>query len=452
VPDLVTGPPRRIHVIGSGGAGMSGLAKLLAQMGHTVSGSDIKPGRSLDALADVGVATWVGHRPDAAAAVDLVVASSAVPAADPEIGAARVAGVSVWDRPRLLRALTDEMPAVGLAGTHGKTTSTALAVTALRASGFDPTFLVGGEMVGLNTGAHLGERSRFLLEADEAFGTFRHLTLHGLLVTNIEADHLDHYGSVAALEDAFSQVAGSVQGPVVGCIDDAGVRRLAQRSPIVSYGTSDDAEWRLADVEFGSWSVSGVVRGPGAELVMSLPKPGLHTLKNAAGVAVLLGRLGYDAAAAAAGFAGFAGVRRRSEVRARRNGITIVDDYAHHPTEVAAMVAAARHGNAARVWVVFQPHRYTRTADLAPQFGAPLAGADRVVVTDVYAAGERPIPGVTGRIVAQAVAAEGGDVSYVPRLHDVPAILGPELVAGDVVLLLGAGDIPAIADPLADLI
>ncbi len=441
-------PPSRIHVVGAGGSGMSGLAKLLSQLGFVVTGSDLKPGRVLDALRDVDVEAWVGHRPEALAGVDLVVASSAVPDRDPELAAARAAGITVWRRPTLLGALTALMPTYGFAGTHGKTTSTAMAVTVLRALGRDPTFLVGGEMVALNTGAHLGDRDVFLLEADEAFGTFRHLALQGLMVTNVEADHLDHYGTVTALEEAFAQVAAGVRGPVVGCLDDPGVRRLAQRATLVGYGATSDATWRLGDLVPDGDGVRFVLTGPEAEVTVRIPRPGRHVALDAAGVLALLGELGYDVGAGAAALAGFSGVRRRFEVRGRVAGITVVEDYAHHPTEVAATIAAGRQAVTGRLWAVFQPHRFTRTAELAPAFGAPLAGADRVVVTDVYPAGEAPVPGVSGKLVAEAATAAGGEVVYVPRLEDVPGLLRDEVAAGDLVLVLGAGDVGSIVEPL----
>jgi UDP-N-acetylmuramate--alanine ligase len=442
----------RIHIVGAGGAGMSGLAKLLTGLGHVVTGSDLKPGRFLDSLEDLGIAAWIGHRPEQAAAVDLVIASSAVPNRDAELVAAREAAVPVWTRPDALDALTVAMPAIGVTGTHGKTTSTALLVTALHAIGLDPSFLVGGEMVALNTGAHLGRRDLFVLEADEAFGTFRKLHLSGLMVTNIEADHLDYYENVTALEEAFALVARRVQGPVVGCIDDPGVRRLAERAPLIGYGAGADAAWRITGVRHGDWAVSFDLNGPGGVTPVRVPRPGNHVAANAAGALALLGELGYDVAAAAAGLEGFAGVRRRYEVRARIDGVTLVDDYAHHPTEVGATIAAARLGSFNRVWAVFQPHRYSRTAELAPSFGEPLAAADRVVVTDVYAAGEPPLPGVSGRLVAESVAAAGGSVDYVPALGDVPPHIVDNAVAGDLVLLLGAGDITTIADDVAALL
>jgi UDP-N-acetylmuramate--alanine ligase len=446
-PDLL--PYRRIHLVGAGGSGMSGLAKLMAGMGYAVTGSDLKPGRTLDGLSDVGVETWIGHRPERVTDWDLVVASSAVPDRDPELSAAEASGVPVWRRPALLRAVTAAIPTLGIAGTHGKTSSTALAVTALRSCGFDPTFLVGGEMIALGTGAHLGVDDLFVLEADEAFGTFRHLILNGLMVANIEADHLDYYRNVAALEEAFAQVATGTKGPIVGCLDDPGVRRLSQRAPVVGYGTSPDATWRMADIEHEAWAARFTLTGPAGRHEVSVPRPGAHIARNAAGVLALIGEFGYDLDCAVAGLAESAGVRRRYELRAEVGGIAIIDDYAHHPTEVSASVTAARRNGATSVWVVFQPHRYTRTADLAPEFGAPLAQADRVIVTDVYAAGEAPIPGVSGKLVAEAVAAAGGDVQYEAQLRNVPAMLAEQLAPGDVVLLLGAGDVTSIADDLA---
>jgi len=443
---------RSIHIVGAGGAGMSALAKLLSQLGHQVTGSDLKPGRALDALGDLGITTWVGHRPDQIAGVDLVVASSAVPDGDPELVAARHAGVPTWSRPALLDALTAAMPAIGFTGTHGKTTSTALAVTALRASGRDPSFIVGGEMVAYQTGAHLGERDLFVLEADEAFGTFRHLHLDALCVTSIEADHLDYYGSVAALEEAFALVANRVDGPVLGCTDDPGVRRLAERAPVIGYGFDPGSRWQIHNFVHGHGEVRFVLRGPDGEVPVTVPRPGEHIARDAAGVLALLGELGHDVAVAASGLVHFAGVKRRFEVRARLAGVTIVDDYAHHPTEITATIAAGRNGGWDRVVAVFQPHRYSRTADLAPSFGGPLANADRIIVTDIYAAGEAPLPGVSGRLVAEAVAAADGNVEYVAALGEVPGVLVPDLRAGDLVLLLGAGDVNSIADDLAALL
>jgi UDP-N-acetylmuramate--alanine ligase len=319
----------------------------------------------------------------------------------------------------------------------------------MHGAGVDPTFLVGGELVQQNTFAHLGDREVFVLEADEAFGTFRHLHLRGLVVTNIEADHLDYYANLAELEEAFALVANRTTGPVLGCIDDPGVQRLAQRAPVISYGRDPSARWQVADLEHGVGDITFTLRGPQTLTTVRVPQPGAHLALDAAGAVAFLAELGYEPRAAAAGIAEFGGVRRRFETRLHLEGVTVVDDYAHHPTEVAATISAGRLGGWRRVWAIFQPHRYTRTANLGPAFGAPLAEADRVVVTDVYSAGEAPQPGVTGRLVAEAVSAAGGRVDYIPSIRDVAATIMPELVEGDVVLLLGAGDVNSIADDIA---
>lgn len=446
-------PHRRIHVIGVGGAGMSGLAKILAQWGHQVTGSDLKPGPHLNALAGTGVVAWVGHRPEAAPEWDLVVASSAVPDRDPEITAARARGVEVWDRPRLLQAITRRLPTIGVTGTHGKTTGTAMTVAALRALGRDPSFMVGGVLVDLATNSHLGEEDLFVLEADEAFGTFLSLHLEGLVITNVEPDHLDHYGSLAELESAFVEVAAAVEGPVVVGIDDRGAARVASRlEGAVGYGTSEEAAWRITEIGHGPDSVRFRLRGPHADLPVRVPKPGSHVARNAAGVLALIGELGLDVVAAAAGLERFAGVRRRFEIRARIRGVTVVDDYAIHPTEIRAVIEAAGQARDGRIIAVFQPHRFSRTAEMGVDLGTALAGAARVFVTDVYAASEIPVPGVTGRVVADAAARAGGSVSYVPRRADLATAIAVEAVEGDLILIMGAGDITLVADELAPLL
>ena len=442
-----------IHIVGVGGAGMSGLAKMLAQLGHTVTGSDLKPSRLLDGLPDSNIGVWLGHRPEVVNQWDLVVASSAVPDRDPELEAAREAGIPVWRRPQLLDALTSAMPALGFTGTHGKTTCTAMAIHALRAAGRDPSFLLGGELVELNTNAHLGERDLFALEADEAFGTFLDLHLHGLLVTNVEADHLDHYGTMGNLEDAFLRVVQRTDGPSLVGIDDPGARRLASRADVLTYGTVPDADWSILDVTHGQWRVQFRLRGPGTDLRVEVGRPGLHIARNAAGVLALLAEVGVDPHAAAAGLGEFTGVRRRFEVRAQIGGVTVVDDYAHHPTELAATLSAARIGNWRRVWAVFQPHRYSRTAQLAGALGSALAMADQVVVSDVYGAEETPEPGITGKLVADAAVSAGAtSVAYVPSRGDLAGHVATEVAPGDLVLLLGAGDVTSVAEELAELL
>ncbi|NNC93720.1 MAG: UDP-N-acetylmuramate--L-alanine ligase, partial [Acidimicrobiia bacterium] len=441
----------RIHLIGVGGSGMSGLAKLLAQMGRSVTGSDLRPNPSFAELRDLGVEVWDGHRPDAIGAAQLVVASSAIPHDDPELAAARSRSVPVWRRPDLLDSITRAMPAVGFAGTHGKTTSTGLAVTALRATGRDPSFLVGGRMLGLGTSAHLGEPGLFVLEADEAFGTFQRLHLRALLVTNIEADHLDHYGSIDHLMTAFLQVAQATRGPVVACLDDPGARDLAGAVGAVTYGTAPEADWSLRDLATSGGRVRFALRGHGTDITVEVPRPGAHIARNAAGVIALLAELGFAPEGIAAGLGEFSGIRRRFESRGRIGGVTVIDDYAHHPTEVLATVTAARAQHDGRVVAVFQPHRYSRTEEHWKAFGPALAGADLVVLTDVYAAGEKPIPGVTGALVARSAEAAGAEVLYVPLRSELAAGVSGVLASGDLLLTLGAGDITGLATELIEM-
>lgn len=438
----------RIHLVGVGGSGMSGIAKLLGRMGFRVTGSDLRSGGDVASLADSGVVTWMGHRPQLAGEWDLVAASSAVPANDPELAAAATRGIPVWTRAQLLEAMTSPSPAIGVAGTHGKSTTTALVVGALQALGLDPSFLVGATLLDWGTNAHLGDPNLLVLEADEAYRTFELLHLRGLVVTNIEAEHLVHYGSVDQLEASFRQVAERVAGPVVVCADDAGSDRLAEAAGAITYGTAADARWRLDDIKSELGGVSFRLVGPAGWVPVRVPRPGLHVARNAAGALALLGELGMDVAKAAIGISEFGGLGRRYQLRGRISGVTIIDDYAHHPSEVAATIAAAREQLASRLWAVFQPHRYSRTFEMGTQFGPALAGADRVVVTDVFAAGEEPIPGVSGRLVADAVRAEGTAVEYIPRRRQVAGYLAPQLREGDLVLTMGAGDVGSIGEEL----
>ena len=442
--------PGRIHIVGVGGAGMGPLAKLLAAMGHRVSGSDLHPGASVDELRRLGIETWQGARPERMASCDLVVASSAVPATDPEIRSAETAGVPVWGRPALLEMLTARMPTIGITGTHGKTTSTALAINAVRTLDLDPSFIVGGDLVDIGTNAHLGKDDLLVLEADEAFGTFTHLTFRGLMVTNVDSDHLDHYGSQEHLEDAFRAVVDRVEGPVVVGVDDPGGRRLAGRTGRPGYGTSPDAEWRIVEVAPEPSRVSFRLGGRFPPVRVTVGRPGLHTARNACGVLALLAELGYDPAEAGAGLARFGGVRRRLELRATVAGVTIYDSYAHHPTEVSADLDAIAPIDRNRLWVIFQPHLYSRTGALATEFGRALERADRLVVTDVYGAREAPVPGVTGALVADAARQGGASVDYVPRLKDVAGFVADRVEPGDLVLTLGAGDVTSLPDGLAE--
>jgi UDP-N-acetylmuramate--alanine ligase len=346
----------RVHLVGAGGAGMSAIAKVLAGMGHVVSGSDLRGGSTLDRLEDFGITTHTGHDPEAARAADLVVASSAVPDTDPELVAAAAAGIPVWRRPELLASLTREVKTIGATGTHGKTTTTALLVSALRALGEDPSFIVGGDLADWNTNGHHGSTPLLVIEADEAFRTFEMLRLAGLIVTNVEVEHVEHFGTESDLMEAFVAVAGGVDGPVLACADDPGSNEVAARTGAVTYGISPEAVWRIVDLTGQGGGTRFDLVGPSARAHVSLARPGAHVARNAAGALALLGTMGWDVGEAARGLATFRGVNRRWEHRGTVSGVTLVDDYAHHPTEVAATVQVALELTRGRVWAVFQPH------------------------------------------------------------------------------------------------
>lgn len=436
----------RIHLVGVGGAGMSALARLLAGLGRTVTGSDLRGSETLAALADLGLEVWSGHRPERAEASDLVVASSAVPEDDPELAAARSAGVPVWRRPELLEAITASVPTIGSTGTHGKTSTTAMLVAALRHVGRDPSFVVGGEVLDLGTNAVAGSDDLLVLEVDEAFRTFEQVHLKGLVVTNVEPEHLDHFEGVDDLEEAFVGVVRRVDGPVVLCGDDPGSARIAERTGDPTYGTDPGADWRIHDPVLGARSVRFRLVGPELDIEVVVARPGLHMARNAAGALALLARLDVDVEAAAEGLSEFSGVRRRFEHRGTVDGVTLVDDYAHHPTEISATLRAAARAGADRIWAVFQPHLYSRTELLHRDLGAALAVADVVVVTDVYGSRETPRPGVTGELVADAAIRSGApEVHYVPHRAELAAFVVPRLRPGDLVITMGAGDVTVTA-------
>ncbi len=439
----------RIHIVGAGGAGMSAIAKVLVGIGHTVSGSDLRGGATLDRLADFGIATHTGHRPEVAAAADLVVASSAVPDHDPEVRAAREAGKQVWGRPQLLEAITKRIPSIGATGTHGKTTTTALLVASLRATGAEPSFIVGGDIAELNTNGHFGSEELLVIEADEAFRTFEHLRLEGLVVTNVEPEHLEHFGTEQDLLDSFVSVASSVDGPVVACADDSGSMEVVRRTDALSYGLSAEARYRIDDLESFQGGSRFVLHGPGLTQPVVVSMPGTHVAQNAAGALALIAELGFDVSAATEGIASFKGVGRRWEHRGTIAGVMLVDDYAHHPTEVAATLQAARGVVPGRVWAVFQPHLYSRTERFQREFGRALSDADVAVVTDIYGSREVPVPGVTGALVADSVREYGGTVHYVAHKAELADFLADRVGDGDLVLTMGAGDITLLPRELA---
>ena len=449
---------RHAHFVGIGGAGMSGIAEVLLQYELAVSGCDLAASEATARLASLGARISLGHSPEHLDGVDLLVISSAVAAANPEVRAARERGITVVRRAEMLAELMRLKYGIAVAGTHGKTTTTSLAGTLLTEAGLDPTVIVGGRLRVSGTGARLGQSDYMVVEADEFDRSFLSLSPVVAVITTIDADHLDTYRDLAEIQDAFVTFASRVPffGQIVACLDDPRVAevlpRLANRR-IVTYGLAEPADLRAVDLEAlptgTRFRVVHVQRGDLGEFLV--PMPGLHNVRNAlAAIGVALA-LGIEPPAIARALATFSGVHRRFERLGDLPGAELIDDYAHHPTEVAATLAAARQVYPRRrIVAVFQPHLFSRTRDLAGDFGRVLLGADRAVVTDVYPSRESPIPGVTGELVVTAARAAGHPwVRYCPTRAEAEALVRAELEPGDVVLTLGAGDIVRLAQSLA---
>jgi UDP-N-acetylmuramate--alanine ligase len=448
--DLDLSTPRHVHLVAIGGAGMSGIATLLAQSGHTVSGSDAVDSPVLDRLRELGVTVWVGHDAEHVRALpelDVVGVSTAVPDDNPEVVAARERGVPVLRRTGLLPALAAIRSLLSVAGTHGKTTTTALLVAALRGAGEDPSFLTGAPVAALGGVAAAWRPGRWLvLEADESDGSFLADPRAGAIVTNVEPDHLEHWGGWEALKEGFARFLTATDGPRVVCADDPVAAELAAAAGAATYGTSEGSDHRLVDLELGPDGSRFRLVGPRGEAEVALPLPGLHNALDAAGALALVAELGLDAAAAATGLATFGGVARRFERKGVAGGVTVVDDYAHLPTEVRAALAAGASGGYERVVAVFQPHRYSRTQALWHDFGDAFDDADLLVLTDVYPAGEAPRPRVTGKLLVEATLDRHPHkaVAWMPTLDDVVRYLVGVLRPGDLLMTIGAGDVTTV--------
>ncbi len=442
---------QRIHVIGVGGAGMRAIASVLNAMGHRVSGSDLKASPGLDRLTAEGIEVTVGHDAAAVDGVDLVARSTAVPDANPEVRSARDAGIPVASRAEILTAITRVRPTVAVAGTHGKTTTSSMLAVVLREAGLDPSFIIGGEVNEIGSGAVWNDADGgwFVVEADESDGTFLELASSAAIVTSVEPDHLGHYGGEQQLVDAFGRFVGAVDGPVVVCADDEGAAELAGPDHVVTYGSSARSDWRITEYRSTRSGAAYDLTGPdGVTHPFTLATPGLHNVRNAVAATVMAITLGADVAPAQRALGRFGGVARRFQVRGERDGVTYIDDYAHLPTEVEAALEAAAAGDWGRIVCVFQPHRFTRTSDLWSAFGPSFAQADKVVVTGIYAAGERAIPGVTAALVVDAVAEHHADVQLIEHRDDLLVYLRATLVPGDLCLTLGAGDLTTAPDDL----
>ncbi|MHB1067113.1 MAG: UDP-N-acetylmuramate--L-alanine ligase [Candidatus Nanopelagicales bacterium] len=452
----------RVHIVGIGGAGMSGIARIMVAQGLRVSGSDAKDSRRLQALRAIGVDARVGHDAAMVSGADAVVVSTAIPAANPERAAAAERGIPVLSRATALAAVMSGRRGVAVSGTHGKTTTTSMLTVALQHCGLDPSFAIGGELNESGSNAHLGSGDLFVVEADESDGAFLHLAPVAAIVTNVEADHLDHWGTFEAIEQGFLEFALGVRdrdGFVVVCIDDLGGARLAQRAreagvDLRTYGEADEADYRLADARLDGlgWTFDTVHNGVRLGEI-SLAVPGKHNALNA--LAAFVAGLGLDCPSAdlRAGLESFSGTRRRFDFKGQVGGVRVFDDYAHHPTEIDATLRAARDVvGSGRLVVAFQAHHYYRTAMFTKEFGEALGLADEVVVLEVFAPGEEPIPGASGQTMAANVPLPAERVVFEPSWSAVAAQLVARSEPGDIIMTLGAGDIAMIGTEVLDLL
>jgi UDP-N-acetylmuramate--alanine ligase len=477
----------RVHFIGIGGAGMSGIARIMLARGISVSGSDSAPSAMLDDLHAQGAQVQVGHAPANLAGLgagDTLVVSSAIRADNPELAEAIRRGMRVLHRAAALASVMAGRRVIAVAGTHGKTTTTAMLTTVLRECGADPGYVIGGVLNETGLGAEDGAGMDFVAEADESDGSFLLLSPDVAIITNVEADHLDNYASLAEIEAAFNSFGARVSGMILTCADDPGAESVAASlnpARVRRYGESWQADYRLGDVRSEGMAVSFSVtaaHSPFGELLsqMTVHVPGRHNALNATAAFAAAVELGFAPPRVTAALAGYRGARRRMELKGEADGVRVLDSYAHHPTELAADLRAARdivaegsggdgpaaaggkasrvappgtsRASGGRVIAVFQPHLFSRTRIFAGEFGAALGLADEVVVLDVYAAREDPEPGVTGRLVADAV--PGGRAWFVPDRERIAPVIAGVAAPGDVVLTMGAGDITLLGPQLVE--
>lgn len=452
---------KRVHFVGIGGVGMCGIAEVLHNLKFEVSGSDVRESANTKRLISLGVKVAIGHDSQLVKGVEVVVVSSAVDESNPEIRAARSAKIPVIPRAEMLGELMRLQRGIAIAGTHGKTTTTSLVASCLAEGGLDPTFVIGGRLNSVGTHARLGQGQYLVAEADESDASFLHLPAFMAVVTNIDADHMATYGGdFNRLKQAFVDFLQQLPfyGLAVLCLDDPVVREIIPRvhKPVLTYGTGAEADLRATDIRQNGTQMHFNVerRGQKKSLSIVLNQPGQHNVLNALAAIGIALELGVNDAAIARALVNFAGIGRRFQMNGqltRQGGdVMLVDDYAHHPREIAATVAAARASwPQRRLVVVFQPHRFTRTHDLLDDFSTVLSDIDALLITEVYAAGETAISGADGRALCRAIRARGKvDPIFVEDVNTLPQALDDVLRANDVLLTLGAGSIGAVAASL----
>jgi UDP-N-acetylmuramate--alanine ligase len=437
-----------IHLVGIGGIGMSGIAEVLINLGYTVSGSDLNESDATRRLAGLGARIVSGpHLSSSVEGADVVVISSAVRPGNPEVEEAVRRGIPVIPRAEMLAELMRLKESIGIAGSHGKTTTTSIVATVMAAGGYDPTIVLGGKLNAIGTNAVLGSSDWMVLEADESDGSFLKLTPTVAVITNIDPEHLDHYGSMERLSDAFVEYANKVPfyGLAVLCVDHPGVQAILPRltKRFVTYGTSSQADYRGENLDRDGLETRFDLLARGKRWGrVTMRMPGRHNVLNALACLAVSGELGIPFAVAAEALEQFEGVARRFTVRGHVMGATLIDDYAHHPEEIRATLEAAHEAYGRRVIAVFQPHRYSRASLLREEFARSFNHADELVVTEIYAAGETPVEGVSGQSLARSIRDHGHrSVTFLPTLGEVVEHLAGSLREGDLVVTLGAGNV-----------
>lgn len=450
-------PPRQhVHFVGIGGSGMSGIAEVLLNLGYTVSGSDLHPSAVTRRLEERGARVFAGHRAENMGGAQVVVVSTAVRPENPEVAEAHRRQIAVIPRAEMLAELMRLKYGIAVAGSHGKTTTTSLTASVLASAGLDPTFVVGGRVNQAGTSARLGRSELIVVEADESDRSFLMLTPVIAVVTNIDREHLDQYADLADLQDDFVDFLNKVPfyGAAILCGDDANVRALIPRLKrrVVTFGTTGEADLVAADIKLQGWKSEFHLLAGGEDLGrFRLPLPGLHNVRNALAALAVGRELSVAPERLRRGLARFTGVGRRFEVKAKVGGVTLIDDYAHHPTEIRALLDAARGCGFKRLVVLFQPHRYTRVRHCWQDFLHCFDNADVALVTEIYPASETPLEGVTGRALADAIVAAGHPhLEFHAELTQASEALLQQAQPGDALLTVGAGSIARAADELAE--
>ena len=450
---------KKIHFVGIGGAGMSAIAKILLEKGYEVSGSDLNESGIVEKLRVLGAFIYKGHQKENVKGKDAIVVSTAISAENPEVLAAKEAGIKVFHRSDIVAFLMNHAKGIAVAGAHGKTTTTSMASVMLDHAGKSPTIIIGGEVDYFGSNAKLGESEYLVAEADESDGSFLKLLPQIAIVTNIENDHMDFYGSMENILKTFKQFLNNLpkeNGLAILCFDNAHIRDIAQNldRKVISYGVNYPADYTAQNIHTNGAGTSFDVYYHEEKMgTVMLNIPGKHNIANALAAIALGDKIGLSIEEIAAGLRCFNGAKRRFQTKGRVKDVWIVDDYAHHPTEISTTLNAARQTNPNRLICAFQPHRYTRTKFLRKEYGSCFEAADLLVLTDIYSAGEDPIPGINGEVIKEEVEKQTGkEAVYIANREDIAGYLEAVVKPGDLVMSMGAGDIYRTGEELVDLL